>query len=196
MAHPIQVVVTDDLRRSRVTVFFRVLLAVPHFMVIYIWSISMLFVLVLVWFAALVLGRVPAGLHNFVASWLRYRSHLQAYLLLLADPYPPFSGMDAYPVDLQIAPASQMSRLSVLFRSILVFPAAVMAAAVGSLGAAAAFLGWFAAVVTGRMPRGLRDAGAFALRVDAQTQAYFFLLTNRYPRFAPTPEPDGSPGSV
>ena len=29
-AHPIRLVVTDDLKRSRLTVFFRLLLVIPH----------------------------------------------------------------------------------------------------------------------------------------------------------------------
>ena len=40
MPHPIQVVVTDDLRRSRLTVFFRGLLVIPHLIVLILWSIA------------------------------------------------------------------------------------------------------------------------------------------------------------
>ena len=31
--HPIGLIVTDDLQRSRLTMFFRLLLAIPHFIV-------------------------------------------------------------------------------------------------------------------------------------------------------------------
>ena len=31
--HPIGLIVTDDLHRNRLTVFFRLLLAIPHFIV-------------------------------------------------------------------------------------------------------------------------------------------------------------------
>jgi hypothetical protein len=196
MPHSVQVIVTDDLERSRITVLFRAFLVVPHLMVICVWSVAMLFVVALVWLVALVLGRVPAGLHNFLASWLRYRNHLQAYLWLLANPYPPFSGAETYPVDLLIEEPRSQGRLKILFRGVLVIPAGIMAAAATGIGVTGAFLGWFAAIFTGRMPRGLRDAGAYALRVDAQTQAYLFLATDRYPRFGPTPEPDAEPGSV
>ena len=37
--HPVQVVVEDDLQRSRLTVFFRLLLAIPHFIWFVLWSI-------------------------------------------------------------------------------------------------------------------------------------------------------------
>ena len=51
--------------------------------------------------------------------------------------------------------------------------------------AIAAFLGWFAALVTGRMPTGFRNVGAWALRYSAQTNAYLYLLTDRYPYSGP-----------
>ena len=48
-----------------------------------------------------------------------------------------------------------------------------------------AFLGWFYAVVTGRMPEGLRNLGVACLRYGAQLDAYLLLLTDRYPYAAP-----------
>ncbi len=46
-------------------------------------------------------------------------------------------------------------------------------------------LGWWAALVTGRMPEGLRNLGAVSLRYTAQVNAYLFLLTDRYPFSSP-----------
>jgi hypothetical protein len=196
MPHPIQVVVTDDLQRNRLTVFFRSLLVIPHLIVLFLWSIVAEIAILVAWFAALITGRVPAGLHNFIASWLRYTTHVYAYLFLLADPYPPFSGSQEYPVDLQIAPAEPQSRWKTFFRLILAIPALIIAGVLRYLGLAVAVIGWFAALFLGRMPKGLRDTGAWTLRVDQQTYAYTSLLTDRYPQFGPTPEPDAAAGSV
>jgi hypothetical protein len=196
MPHPIQVVVTDDLERNRLTVFFRWLLVIPHAIVLALWSIVAEIAIIIAWFAALITGRVPTGLHNFIASWLRYATHVYAYLFMLADPYPPFSGSSTYPVDLQIAPPEPQSRLKTFFRIILAIPALIIAGVLRYLGLAIAVIGWFAALFLGRMPKGLRDTGAWTLRVDQQTYAYTSLLTDRYPQFGPTPEPDAEPGSV
>ena len=196
MPHPIQVVVTDDLERSRVTVFFRALLVIPHYIVLVLWSIVAEIAIVIAWFAALITGRVPSGLHNFIASWLRYTTHVYAYMFLLANPYPPFSGSESYPIDLLIAPAAPQNRVTTLFRIFLAIPALIIARVLRYLGMAVAILGWFAALALGRMPKGLRDVGAWTLRVDQQTGAYTSLLTDRYPQFSPTPEPDAQPGSV
>jgi hypothetical protein len=62
-----------------------------------------------------------------------------------------------------------------------------------------AVLGWFAALVTGRMPAGLRDLGVAALRYRSQANAYLLLLTSRYPDASPAlvgrplPDPDPEP---
>jgi hypothetical protein len=196
MPHPIQVVVTDDLKRNRLTVFFRALLVIPHYVVLVLWSIVAEIAILIAWFAALITGRVPAGLHNFIGAWLRYTTHVYAYLFILADPYPPFSGSETYPVDLQIAPAEPQSRLKTFFRIILAIPALIIAGVLRYLGLAVAIIGWFAALFLGRMPKGLRDVGTWTLRVDQQTYAYLALLTDRYPQFGPTPEPDAVAGSV
>jgi hypothetical protein len=196
MPHPIQVVVTDDLQRNRLTVFFRGLLAIPHYIVLFVWSIVAEIAILIAWFAALITGRVPAGLHGFIASWLRYATHVYAYVGLLADPYPAFSGSSTYPVDLAVAPPEPQSRVKTFFRIILAIPALIIASVLRYLGFAVAVIGWFAALFLGRMPKGLRDTGAWTLRVDQQTYAYTALLTDRYPEFGPTPEPGAEAGAV
>jgi hypothetical protein len=115
---------------------------------------------------------------------------------ILADPYPPFSGSAPYPVDLEIAPSEPQSRATVFFRVILAIPALILMYALDILHVVIVFLGWWAALFLGRMPKGLRDTGAWTLRVMLQTQAYLMLLTDRYPQFGPTPEPDAQVGAM
>jgi Domain of unknown function (DUF4389) len=77
-AHPVGLVVTDDLKRSRLTVFFRLLLAVPHLVWFELWGIVACLVVLVAWFAALFTGRVPDGLHAFIARYLRYTFFMTA----------------------------------------------------------------------------------------------------------------------
>ena len=86
--HPIRVVVQDDQRRSRLTVFFRLLLAIPHFIWFVLWSIVVFFVAILSWFITLIAGACRRPLHNFSAAYVRYATHLFAYLYLAANDYP------------------------------------------------------------------------------------------------------------
>jgi hypothetical protein len=185
--HPIHIVLDDELRRSRLTVFFRILLVLPHFVWLYIWGIAATITALVNWIATLVTGRSPSALHRFLAAYLRYQTHVYAFLYLVGNPFPGFVGREgSYPIDLRIAPPERQNRWTVLFRVVLVVPALFVAYVYGLLLSVAAVLGWFAALFTGKMPRGLRDAAALALRYRAQANGYLYFVTGRYPYSGPT----------
>jgi hypothetical protein len=186
--HPIGLIVEDDLKRNRLTVFFRLLLAIPLAIWLAIWGIVTYIVVVIAWFAALFTGRVPDGLHNFMARFLRASTHLTAYVFLLADPWPPFSGeQGSYPVDLRVDPPAPQSRVTVFFRIILAIPALVLCYVFRLVNQIVAFLGWFYCLFTGRMHQGMRDISLWMLRFEIQSYAYVMLLTGRYPSFSGAP---------
>jgi Domain of unknown function (DUF4389) len=219
--HPIRVVVTDDLRRNRLTVFFRLILAIPHFIWLFLWTVAAILAAIVNWIATLVRGISPALLHNFLAAYVRYSTQFYAYLYLAANPYPSFDGSPGYPVVCEIDPPARQNRWKTLFRLLLALPALLLAAALAGLGAGGgggggrsqdsdptyswsysgvsvavtvAFLAWFACLALGRMPRGFRDLQAYTLRYAAQAWGYLFLLTDRYPDAKPeTPEPPQPP---
>jgi Domain of unknown function (DUF4389) len=186
--HPVRLIVEDDLKRSRLTVFFRLILAIPHFFWILLWTIAAYLLWVVAWLVTLVAGRLPQGLHNFLVRYQGYTTHFTAYFYLLANPYPPFHGAPgAYPVDLHVDPPERQSRLKVAFRLILVIPALILMWVFQQVMQILAFLGWFVCIVLGRMPKGMRDLGVYCLRYQEQTYCYFFFLTQRYPSLsAPT----------
>ena len=131
---------------------------------------------------ALVKGRVPDRMHNFVAGYLRYQVHVNAYTYLVADPFPSFRGrFGTYPIDLAIAPARPQTRWKTLLRVILVIPAFAFAYVLNQVFEIVGIIGWIVALIMGRMPRGMRDLMAYCLRFQAQTYAYLLLLTDRYP---------------
>ena len=206
--HPVQLIVEDDLRRSRLTVFFRLLLAIPHLIWVFLWSIGVFFAAIANWIVTLIAGRPAASLHQFLSAYVRYLAHLYAYLWLVANPYPGFVGEEGtYPIDVRLPPPQAQSRWKTLLRIVLALPTLALASALGSpggiasgsggsrrsysynasgLGAAVGVLGWFASLVRGRMPKGLRDAGAYSVGYNAQALAYLLLLTDRYPDADPT----------
>jgi hypothetical protein len=77
--------------RNRLSVAFRILLAVPHLIAIWFLGIAWLVTSVIAWFAILFTGNYPAGLYEFAVGVLRWSTNVEAYLLLLHDEYPPFS---------------------------------------------------------------------------------------------------------
>jgi hypothetical protein len=181
--HPVRVVVTDDLQRTRLTVFFRLILAIPLFLWATLWGVIAILAYIVNWFATLFTGRSPDGLHNFLATFLRYATHVRAYALLIADPYPDFGGKPGYPIDLEVDPSQPQSRLTVFFRGILALPALFVANILSNLSQLLAVFSWFIALFTGRVPEGLRNFAVLALRFETQTYAYVMLLTERYPSF-------------
>ena len=79
--------------RNRLTTFWpiRAILAIPHIIVLYILGIVANIVMLISWIVALFTGSVPAGMHNFLAGYLRWSTREIAYILNLTDAYPPFS---------------------------------------------------------------------------------------------------------
>ena len=182
--HPIRLIVNDDLQRNRLTVFFRLILAIPHVLWVTLWGVIAGLAWVVSWFATLILGRTPDGLHTFLATYLRYFTHVRAYILLVADPFPRFTGkLGTYPIDVEVDPPEQQNRLTVFFRLILAIPAFVVTYVLSQLNQLLAIFSWFVALVMGRVPEGLRNFAALAIRIETQTYGYVLLLTGRYPSF-------------
>ena len=182
--HPIHLVVTDDLERNRLTVFFRLFLALPHLIWVAIWGIAVFFAVIAAWFVGIFTGRVPDGIHDFLARLVRYATHVNAYFSLAADPFPDFGGAPGYPVDVVIAPPQKQSRLTIFFRGILVIPAFVVLYLLGYVAQLVMFFAWFIALFTGHLHSGLRDVLVYWLRYAAQTYGYQLLLTQKYPSFS------------
>ena len=180
--HPVRIVNNDDLKRSRLTVFFRMLLTIPHYIWLMLFGFAAMFVLCAAWFVGLIRGRVPDGMHGFLSGYLRYWVYVNAYAGLAADPFPPFNGAaGAYPIDVEIDPPAAQGRVSIFFRYLLAIPALLISGVLNYLVQLVGFLGWFYAVFTGRMSPGMERVLVYGLRYHAQTYAYVFLLTGKYP---------------
>jgi 2-(1,2-epoxy-1,2-dihydrophenyl)acetyl-CoA isomerase len=183
--HPIRLSVADDLRRFRLTVALRWLLALPHLLVLAAWTYVLVPVALVDWVIALVKGRPAAGVAAWLTRFLRYQTHVYAYLYLVADPYPRFRGWaGTYPVDLAVDPPGPQPRWKTLLRIVLVLPAYVLMTVLQYVLVIVSLLGAVYALALGRYPRGIRDLSAYALRYTAQTWGYLLLLTDRYPTLA------------
>jgi hypothetical protein len=185
--HPVRLVVYDDLKRSRLTVFFRLLLAIPHYLWQIVWwyGLALVACMIVNWFAVLIKGRSPEDLHLFLARILRYRTHFLSYMFLVSNPYPTFFGRPgSHPNDLEVEGPDRQRRAVTFFRLILAIPALVVAYVFFIVLFFVALIGWFIALVVGRMPKGMRDLSAYCLQYEAQTYAYLLILTDRYPSFS------------
>ncbi len=169
--------------QRRLTVAFRMILVVPQYLVLYFLGIALEIVVVIGWFGALFMGRLPNWVYEFASGVVRWQIRVGGYVLLLTDAYPPFSLDDEdYPVRPMIPPPGRLNRWAVFFRIVLVIPAAVFyqLVAVG-LVLPLLFVAWIITIVSGRMPPALYSAYAALLRYGARFTSYLTLLTSEYP---------------
>jgi hypothetical protein len=90
--YPASIEIADPVGpRDRVAVGLRLLLAVPHFIVLIFVLLAWCLTTIAAWFIILVTGSYPRGLYDFGVGALRWRLRVETYLLLMVDEYPPFS---------------------------------------------------------------------------------------------------------
>ena len=170
--------------RNRLTVFFRLLLVIPQFVMLMVVSIAAGLVVIVAWFALVFTGKYPPGMYEFVSRVLQYNARINAYCYLQVDEYPPFAlgPQDDYPAQLVIPPMKeQYNQLKVLFRLIIGIPVMVIGYAFGIVAEIMAIVVWLVAVIAGRTPAGLHSALNLGVSYTVRYAAYFALLTEDWP---------------
>jgi hypothetical protein len=76
---------------SRLKVLFRVILAIPPYLITYAMQIVAQIGALLAWFAIVVLGRQPKGLQDMIVLGLSYQQRAYAYMGLITEDWPPFT---------------------------------------------------------------------------------------------------------
>lgn len=169
-------------RQRRLTVFFRLLLLIPQYLVMIVLGIVAFVVTVIGWFAALVIGRLPGWAAGYLSGYLTYSTRVSASESLLVDKYPPFSfSAPDYPVKVELRPG-KLNRLAVLLRIFLIIPAAIVEALATAGWGVASFFIWLIVLIMGRMPQPLYDATAAVTRYSMRVEAYWLMLTSAYPK--------------
>ena len=190
--HPIQFDVEFVETRSRLTTFFRLLLAIPHLIVASLWAIPVFIIWIIAWFAILFTGRFPQGMWKFTRDWLVYWTRVSAYCSLLTDPFPPFGASGDYPARLTVEGPEPHSRWKAFLVSILAIPAAVVTYLLQAARNFVGLLCWIIIVITGRQVEGLQSFMELCMRFEVRFLAYILLLSDRYPSFATETAPTAS----
>ena len=187
-SYPVTFEVEYPERLSRGLIFVKWLLAFPHWLIVGIFGYLVELTTFISWFAILFTGRYPRALFDLAVMYFRWNTRMLAYVALLRDEYPPFSGgaEPEYPVRLDIEYPERLSRLLIFVKWLLVIPHLLILALLGLVAFLVYVIGWFAILFTGRLPRGLFDFlvgyGRWGLRVNA----YILLLRDEYPPFSMT----------
>jgi hypothetical protein len=168
------------MRQKRLKVAFRLILAIPLFIWAILLGIAAGVLVIIGWFAALFMGRMPKSFVQPLSDFIVFLTRIYSYFYLMNDAYPPFSAKKEFAVNLEI-PTTKVRRLAVLFRIILLIPAGIVSTVVsGGVIVTAVFI-WLIVLVKGEMPLSLFGALAAVLRYQARFYAYYMMLTSKYP---------------
>ncbi len=207
--YPVRIEGELDPGLSRWLWLVKVILAIPHFIVLGFLWLAVLVLTVVAFFAILFTERYPRGIFDFNLGVLRWtwRVAFYSFAALGTDRYPPFTLADVpeYPARLEVPYPERLSRGLVLVKWwLLAIPQyAVVGILVGGgsyAGARASGRTWgygfetgligvlvlFAGVAllfTERYPRGIFDLVLGLDRWVARVAAYVLLMRDEYPPF-------------
>ncbi len=210
MAYPVTVTIEPQYdNRNRLTTAFRLILAIPHLILVGSIGVGVAFdsghgdarslsgesgllgtaawiLAVVSWFTIVFLGEHMTPIRRFSCFYLRWRVRALAYVMLLEDRYPPF-GEAPYPASVSIVdPAGARDRLTVGLRIFLAIPHFIALAFVTLAWWMTTVVAWVLILLTRRYPQGLYDFGVGALRWLIRVEAYMLLLVDDYPPFSLT----------
>jgi hypothetical protein len=170
---------------NRWTTFFRLILAIPWFIVSYFWTLLFYVGIFLAWLLVTILGRYPKWLYDFNAGVVRFTVRFSAWVYLQTDQWPPFGLSDDpnYPIRVNIAPpAARQSRLKAFFRHILALPVMfVLSYGTAFITLLAAFVAWLTIVFRGYLPEGINSMLTYLHSFQARVLGYTAILTDDYP---------------
>lgn len=189
--YPVYFAITEDNTVARWRPFLQYVMAIPHLFIGAILSSAAGFCQIIMWFAIMFTAKMPPGLANFTIMAQRYNARAQSFALGLTEQYPPFefastaADPGGYAIRLDVNPAYEnRSRLTVFFRVFMVIPIAIFWTIISIASALVGIVAWFAVVITGAYPVGMRNFVAKASRLGQRVTAYSGLLTDQYPPFA------------
>jgi hypothetical protein len=208
MPYPISTHIEPQPRdRDRLTTAFRLVLAIPHLFLVggvglgfavnsgrrdvlsfggetgLLGGVAVLLA-IFSWFTIVIASEHYTAIRRYTHFYLRWRVRALAYLMLLADRYPPF-GDGPYPMTLTFSPTdTPRDRLTVALRLILAIPHFIVLFFVICAWWVTTVVAWFLILITGQYPQGLYDFGAAALRWLIRVEAYVLLMVDEYPPFS------------
>ncbi|MEQ1703691.1 MAG: DUF4389 domain-containing protein [Ilumatobacteraceae bacterium] len=171
---------------NRVTTAFRLVLAVPIMVLMYLlsWGRSSGLLTLPVALMLLFRRKYPHWWFEWQLQLARFETRACAYVLLLDDRYPSTDDEQGVHLDIDEPDAAALNRWLPLVKWLLAIPHVVVLAFlfVGVIGATIA--AWFAIVFTGRYPRRLFGYVEGVLRWASRVEGYAVtLVTDRYPPF-------------
>ncbi len=188
--HPVAFDVDYQVERNRLTTFFRLIVAIPWVIWMYLYGLAALVATVIAWFAVLFTKSYPDSLYRFIAGYIKIAAQVGGFIMLATDEFPPFTPQDDdnYPVKVQIAPPQvDYRRAQTFFKYVLVFPQQVLLYGIGGVIGGAAFVTWWRILFTGKQSATMHDGIRLGLAYATRSHAFTLLLTEVHPRLLDLP---------
>jgi hypothetical protein len=190
--YPVSVEGELDPGLSRWLWLVKLLLAIPHFVVLAVLWVALIILTVVAFFAILFTGRYPRDIFDFNVGVLRWTWRVSFYTFgaLGTDRYPPFSLKPAeYPATLEVEYPEQLSRGLVLIKWwLLAIPHYLILSVVqDSLNGLLVIFAGVALLFTGRYPRDIFELVVGINRWTFRATAYALLMRDEYPPFRLSP---------
>ena len=185
--YPVSFDVEGPAEVSRLSTFFRIVLLIP--VALFLWIIvsilgSFLGGLILAhWITVLIRGRPVGWICRAIVAIQRFAFRAFTYFFLITDQYPPFEG--DWNVHYEVDQTERIQRKQlVIWKTLASIPHFIVLSVLWFAVIACIIISWFAIIITGRFPLGLRGFIVGWMRWSARVGAYWISLRDEYPPFS------------
>ncbi|HUC37804.1 MAG TPA: DUF4389 domain-containing protein [Acidimicrobiales bacterium] len=188
---PVHVDLDSPLEIPNLRAILNPIMAIPHFVVLWVFSIGLSIVTFIAWFSILFTGEYPPAMFDFATGVLRYQWRVNSYYMFMREPYPSFTltsgpndpGDDPAKWSIDV-PTQPRDKMTVLLRALLVIPAMVVLFLYGIVAYVMLVIAWFTVLFTGKWSQSSRDYIIRVMRYGYRVLSYYYLMTDLYPGFA------------
>lgn len=168
--------------------FVKVIILIPHFVVLYVLGIANGVAHLVIWIPVLFTGHYPEWGFNLSAGVLRWSQRLIVYLYGLSDNYPAFSMGVAGDI---VIPRPEFSSrffaiplLGIFVKMIILIPHFIVLYVLGIVVALCQLVIWIPVLFTGSYPNWAYQLVSGYILWATRVYAYVLGLTDSYPPFA------------
>ena len=150
MSYPAAVQIDNPERIANWRPVVQLILGIPHWVVLHtVLAVAASVTATVGWVTILATGKLPPGLAEFNATYVRYRARTFSYMQCLTDKYPPFDYKPSSDdpggagISVRVSPKLEnRNRLTVLFRFIVPFAWLTLVGFLGLVFGFVTFDGW------------------------------------------------------
>ena len=199
--HPVKLNIDYNEKSNRLTVAFRIFLAIPIFIILAllspngeneifndssarVMSVGLVFLPTLL--MILFRQKYPKWWYDWNVALTKFSMRVASYLLFLRDEYPSTDEEQSVHIDIPYPDVKKdLNRWMPLIKWLLVLPHIIIFAFLIIAVVFCSILVWFIILLTGTYPKGIFDFVVGTLRWTLRVGAYALLLTtDQYPPFS------------